>query len=301
MTVAEETPTDALLDGRYRLIERVGAGGSGEVHRAEDVILGRTVAVKVLRGEHESILGGDRVRRETEVLAALNHPSIVTLHDAQLAPGRTQYLVMEYVEGRTLAQELARGAMEPAHVALLAHDLAEALGVLHARRLIHRDVSPRNLRRTPEGVIKLIDFGALTAFGAPGGVVGTPPFVAPETLNGNPNELTDNTGANRTTHRSPTLSDSVNAPTATPAASEARAANVKIVADEASRYGEQFEIYKAMRPGITGIWQVERHSGTTYDERVAMDVEYYQKASAAFDISLLFATAKQVMVAGGSG
>ncbi len=193
MSVAEGIPTEALLDGRYRLIDRVGSGGSADVHRAEDVVLGRTVAVKILRGEHDSGLGGGRVRRETALLASLNHPSIVTLYDAQLTRGRTQYLVMEYVDGRTLTQELARGPMEPARVAFLGRSLAEALSMLHARGVVHRDVKPSNVllgaasRRGEPWTAKLADFGIAHVLDdprmtTPGTVVGTAAYMAPEQL-----------------------------------------------------------------------------------------------------------------------
>lgn len=191
MTVVEDTPTEALLDGRYRLIERVGAGGSADVHRAEDVLLGRIVAIKLLRGEPESPLGGARVRRETALLASLNHPSIVTLYDAQLESGRPQYLVMEYVEGRTLAAALGDGPLRREHAAVLAHDLAAALAALHARGIVHRDVKPSNVllgrsaRRGEPWTAKLADFGIAHVLDdprvtTPGTVVGTAAYMAPE-------------------------------------------------------------------------------------------------------------------------
>ena len=130
MTPAKADETAALLDGRYRLDECVGEGGMARVYRAEDVMLGRTVAIKIMRPGVDGS-SSERAHSEMTVLASLNHPSLVTLYDARLVPGRPEYLAMEFVAGPTLAARLAAGALPPDHVAHLATELAEALHVVH--------------------------------------------------------------------------------------------------------------------------------------------------------------------------
>src|SRR5690606_14728533 len=109
----------------------VGQGGMATVYRAEDVLLGRTVAVKMVRHVDEATTSADRAHVEKAALASLNHPALVTLFDSQLEPGRAQYLVMEYVDGPTLSSCLARGPLPERDVARLACDLAEALDAVH--------------------------------------------------------------------------------------------------------------------------------------------------------------------------
>ena len=124
MSAVGADPTAALLDGRYRLIECVGEGGMARVYRDEDIILGRTVAIKLIRPGVDGA-SSDRARSEVTVLASLNHPSLVTLFDARLVPGAPEYLAMEYVDGPTLASRLASGGALPAEtVAHLAAELA---------------------------------------------------------------------------------------------------------------------------------------------------------------------------------
>ncbi|MBO0979152.1 serine/threonine-protein kinase [Microbacterium sp. SD291] len=203
MPVFDDQPTEALLDSRYRLIERVGKGGSADVYRAEDVRLSRIVAIKLLRADHESVFGAERVHSETAVLASLHHPSVVTLFDAQLDPGRPQYLVMEYVEGRTLASALDAGPLGAREVSTLACDLAAALGALHARGVVHRDIKPSNVllgapvRRGEPWTAKLADFGIAHVLDdprvtSPGMVVGTAAYMAPEQITrGDPGPASD--------------------------------------------------------------------------------------------------------------
>ena len=191
----EETITEVLLDGRYRLHAVVGRGGMATVYRAEDVLLGRTVAIKMIRPDGDVAGSADRAHVEKAALASLDHGSLVTLFDSQLDPGRAQYLVMEYVDGPTLAARLSRGPLAPTEAARLARDLAEALDAVHAAGLIHRDVKPANvLLKTParEGApatAMLADFGIACAVGAsrltsPGVVLGTVTYMAPEQLRG---------------------------------------------------------------------------------------------------------------------
>ena len=106
MTAADSHEPANLLDGRYRLGECVGEGGMARVYRAEDVALGRTVAIKLIRPGVDGA-SSERARSEMTVLASLNHPSLVTLFDARLIPGQPEYLVMEFVDGPTLSSRLA--------------------------------------------------------------------------------------------------------------------------------------------------------------------------------------------------
>jgi len=144
--------------GPYEIQESVGRGGMGEVYRAVDVRLNRTVAVKVLSplgGEYEELR--QRFEREAHAISSLSHPNICVLYDV----GRqddTDYLVMEYVEGESLAQRLTRGPLPIALALDYARQMAEALTAAHRQGIIHRDLKPGNVMITKSGV-KLLDFG----------------------------------------------------------------------------------------------------------------------------------------------
>lgn len=195
MTLEVISPTAALLDGRYVLEDRVGRGGMATVYRAEDTRLGRTVAIKMIH-EGDSLLGSaDRAHTEKALLASLSHPSLVTLFDAQLDPGRPQYLVMEFVDGPTLAERLATGPIPPVHLARIVRDLAEGLAAVHAAGIVHRDVKPSNVLMAHTGgrdggrwSAKLADFGIAYSLDdaqratRPGVVLGTLTYMAPEQL-----------------------------------------------------------------------------------------------------------------------
>ncbi|MFJ4223676.1 serine/threonine-protein kinase [Microbacterium sp. NPDC089695] len=192
MSLEVLTETEALLDGRYVLSEPLGRGGMATVYRAEDTRLQRTVAVKMLHDDGDSAAFAARAHNEKALLAAVNHPSIVTLFDALLTPDRPRYLVMEFVDGPTLARRLRTGPMRARQVARLARDLAEGLAVVHALGIVHGDVKPSNvlLGRGPGGgprTAKLADFGIACMVGSPrttspGIVLGTFTYLAPETL-----------------------------------------------------------------------------------------------------------------------
>ena len=187
--------TGTILDGRYRLDEMIGEGGMARVYRAEDMALQRTVAIKVMRGPAEGVTETDRVRSETTLLASLGHPSLVTLYDAHISTSRPSYLVMEFVEGKTLRERLDDGALPPDEVAALALDLAEALHVVHEKGVVHRDIKPSNILLWPSPLpdrtfrAKLTDFGIAylldaTRVTSPGTVIGTAAYLAPEQVRG---------------------------------------------------------------------------------------------------------------------
>lgn len=192
MALEVMSPTAALLDGRYVLHERVGKGGMATVYRAEDSHLGRTVAIKMIHEGEGPVASIERAHTEKALLASLSHPSLVTLHDAQLVPGRPQYLVMEFVDGPTLAERMAAGPLPPRDVARIARDLAEGLTAVHGAGIVHRDVKPSNvlLARGRAGrpmAAKLADFGIAcsienTRLTTPGIVLGTLTYMAPEQL-----------------------------------------------------------------------------------------------------------------------
>ncbi|KAF2413972.1 serine/threonine protein kinase [Microbacterium sp. B35-04] len=195
MTTDDSQEAAALLDGRYRLGECVGEGGMARVYRAEDVVLGRTVAIKLIRPGVDGA-SSERARSEMTVLASLNHPSLVTLFDARLVPGQPEYLVMEFVDGPTLSSRLAAGGpLRPDAVAHLGAELAEALHVVHQAGVVHRDIKPSNVLLSPAQLpgsrprAKLADFGIAYLLDAsrltsPGLVVGTVAYLAPEQIRG---------------------------------------------------------------------------------------------------------------------
>ncbi len=136
----------------------------GEVYRARDTQLGREVAIKVLPEEftrHRQKLA--RFEREAELLAALNHPGIATLHGLEKVKGKP-FLVMELVEGETLAERIARGPLPVDEALTLSQQIAEAVEATHEKGVIHRDLKPANIKVDPEGHVKVLDFGLAKAF-----------------------------------------------------------------------------------------------------------------------------------------
>lgn len=180
----------------YRILEKIGAGGMGEVYRARDDHLGRDVAVKIL--PTGTLTGGPdrkRFRKEALALSKLNHPNIETVHDFDTQEG-VDFLVMEHIPGVTLNDKLAAGPLPEKEILRLGPQLAEGLAAAHERGVVHRDLKPGNLRVTPDGRLKILDFGLamlIQPFSptAPTetltetqGVVGTLPYMAPEQLLG---------------------------------------------------------------------------------------------------------------------
>jgi eukaryotic-like serine/threonine-protein kinase len=149
--------------GHFRITEKIGAGGMGEVYRATDSRLGRDVALKVL----PEAFAADRERmtrfeREAQLLAALNHPNIATIHGLELS-GATRALVMELVEGPTLADRIVQGSMPFDEALPIARQIAEALEYAHERGIVHRDLKPANAKIKPDGTVKVLDFGLAKA------------------------------------------------------------------------------------------------------------------------------------------
>jgi len=144
--------------GPYEVLSAIGAGGMGEVYKARDTRLDRTVAIKILPdhlSDRENLR--DRFEREAKTIASLNHPHICTLYDAG-HQGEVEFLVMEYIEGETLAQRLQRGALPIQQVLEYSIEIADALDKAHRKGITHRDLKPGNIMLTKSGT-KLLDFG----------------------------------------------------------------------------------------------------------------------------------------------
>ena len=189
--------------GVYEILSPLGVGGMGEVYRARDTKLAREVAIKVLPEE----LARDRERlvrfeREAKLLAGLNHPNIATLYGLETIDDQ-QLLIMELVEGETLAERIARGPIPLDEAIALFVQIAEGLGAAHDKGVVHRDLKPANIKITPDGKVKILDFGLAKAFDedevpgqgtsqsptrtkatAMGVILGTAPYMSPEQARG---------------------------------------------------------------------------------------------------------------------
>ena len=203
--IAADDPTraDEAFErlGPYRIVTLVGAGGMGEVFRARDSKLNRDVALKLLPAAYA--LDPDRIarfRREAQALAALNHPHIAAIYGLEEANGR-QALVLELVEGATLADRIKTGPLATRAALTLAHQIAQALEAAHDKGIVHRDLKPANIKVTPGGVVKVLDFGLAKTIGdlqpttiaeSPtlpsdtrlGTVLGTAAYMSPEQARG---------------------------------------------------------------------------------------------------------------------
>jgi serine/threonine protein kinase len=186
--------------GAFEIIAPLGAGGMGEVYRAHDTSLGRDVAIKVIA----AVFADDderlaRFEREARALAALNHPNVGTIYGVAHS-AETRALVLELVEGPTLADRLERGPIAVGEAIPIAVQIAHALDAAHKRGIVHRDLKPANIKVTDDGVVKVLDFGlARMAVPAPAGadaqtisgvatrlgnVLGTPAYMSPEQARG---------------------------------------------------------------------------------------------------------------------
>jgi eukaryotic-like serine/threonine-protein kinase len=189
--------------GAYEIVAAIGAGGMGEVYRARDTRLGREVAIKVLpldraTDEHRR----RRFVQEAQAASALNHPHIVTIHEIESA-GDLDFIVMEYVRGKSLDQIIPRAGMRLNELLRVAISVADALAAAHARGLIHRDLKPANVIIGDDGSVKVLDFGLAKLIGAegkpedetvthlvdaglsaPGAIAGTAAYMAPEQATG---------------------------------------------------------------------------------------------------------------------
>jgi serine/threonine-protein kinase len=189
----------------YRITEKLGQGGMGEVFLAHDTSLNRKVALKFL----PDIFSGDperlaRFEREAKLLASLNHPNIAAIHGLEQVEGK-RFLVLELVEGETLAHHIAKGALPVDEALDVCRQIAEGLEAAHEKGIIHRDLKPANVKLTPEGKIKVLDFGLARAFHEeaatadashsptltdqmtrPGVILGTAAYMSPEQAKGKP-------------------------------------------------------------------------------------------------------------------
>jgi serine/threonine protein kinase len=150
--------------GHYQITSQLGKGGMGEVYQAKDRKLGRDVAIKVLPEEFAK--DTDRVarfQREAKLLASLNHPNIAAIYGLEESSG-TNFLVLELVEGETLADRIKAAPIPVEESLKLALQIAEALEAAHEKGVIHRDLKPANIKVTPEGKVKVLDFGLAKAF-----------------------------------------------------------------------------------------------------------------------------------------
>ncbi len=178
-----------LIASRYRIIERVGIGGMAEVYKAQDEVLGRIDAVKVLLPQFASDpTFAARFRQEAQAAANLASPYIVNIYDWGL-DGETYYIVMEYVRGVDLKTAIAqRGAIDQRKVAQIASQICSGLAVAHDHDVIHRDIKPQNIMIQPDGNIKIMDFGVARAGNSTmtqtGSVLGTANYVSPEQAQG---------------------------------------------------------------------------------------------------------------------
>jgi serine/threonine protein kinase len=183
----------------YQTLTLLGVGGMGEVYLARDLKLGREVAIKILRDElAQETERLSRFEREARLLASLNHPHIATLYGMEEAEG-VRFLVMEFVPGATVADRLAGGPLPIQESLSLGRQIAEALEAAHDKGVIHRDLKPGNVKITPEGRVKLLDFGLAKVIGmdtGPGAetatheatragvILGTPYYMSPEQVRG---------------------------------------------------------------------------------------------------------------------
>jgi eukaryotic-like serine/threonine-protein kinase len=150
-------PGDRL--GSYEIIEHLGSGGMGEVYRARDVALGRSIALKVLPSDTSAPLAGDRFQQEARAASALSHPNVCHIYALGMAPDGRQFIAMEYVAGDTLRKRLHSGPLALRESLDIATQIAAAVVASHAATIVHRDIKPENVIITADGLVKVLDFG----------------------------------------------------------------------------------------------------------------------------------------------
>ena len=199
--MSKELPANTTLS-HYRIAKKIGAGGMGEVYLAEDIRLGRKVALKILGADFTR--NDDRVRRfvqEAKAASALNHPNIITIYEIGEADG-THFIATEFIEGETLRRHFEQARMTAGQALDVSTQVANALSAAHAAGIIHRDIKPENIMLRPDGYIKLLDFGlaklteqpsfstdtsaptVARADTQPGTVMGTISYMSPEQARG---------------------------------------------------------------------------------------------------------------------
>jgi beta-lactam-binding protein with PASTA domain/tRNA A-37 threonylcarbamoyl transferase component Bud32 len=190
-----DTLLNTLFDGRYRIVRKLGAGGMANVYLAEDEVLGRRVAIKILNDRHA---GDDqfveRFRREAKNAASLSHPNIVSIYDRGEAEG-TYYIAMEYLDGRSLKELIVARGPAPVNVAIdYARQILGAIRFAHRHGIVHRDIKPHNVLVDAEGRLKVTDFGIARAgvsqMTEAGSIIGTAQYLSPEQAKGAPVDQT---------------------------------------------------------------------------------------------------------------
>jgi eukaryotic-like serine/threonine-protein kinase len=190
-----DTLINTLFDGRYRIVRKLGTGGMANVYLAEDEVLGRRVAIKILNDRHA---GDDqfveRFRREAKNAASLSHPNIVSIYDRGEAEG-TYYIAMEYLDGRTLKELIVARGPAPVHLAVdYARQILAAIRFAHRHGIVHRDIKPHNVLVDGEGRLKVTDFGIARAgtsqMTEAGSIIGTAQYLSPEQARGAPVDQT---------------------------------------------------------------------------------------------------------------
>jgi WD40 repeat protein len=192
-----ELRTGDVVADRFELLGELGRGGFGMVFEARDRELGRLVAFKAIRPIRTRALEklAKPLKEEAEAAARLNHPNVVTLHDSGVHDG-TPYLIMERLRGETLAARLRRGPQPVEEALAVALPVARGLAAAHAAGVLHRDLKPGNVFLTEQGAVKLVDFGLASIMGRASLAAGTPAYMAPEQLRGEPEDArTDVFGA----------------------------------------------------------------------------------------------------------
>jgi beta-lactam-binding protein with PASTA domain/tRNA A-37 threonylcarbamoyl transferase component Bud32 len=190
-----DTLLNTLFDGRYRIVRKLGTGGMANVYLAEDEVLGRRVAIKILNDRHA---GDDqfveRFRREAKNAASLSHPNIVSIYDRGEAEG-TYYIAMEYLDGRSLKELIVARGPAPIHLAVeYARQILAAIRFAHRHGIVHRDFKPHNVLVDAEGRLKVTDFGIARAGASQmteaGSIIGTAQYLSPEQAKGAPVDQT---------------------------------------------------------------------------------------------------------------